>query len=325
MDSSQVILSVVVISWNQLAFLQRLLDQLLAQNYDHSKYEILIVDDGSSDGSREWLQSLNRDNVRVILGSRNRGRGASRNAGIRAAGGSIIVMIDGDHTVQADYLSLHASRHQSGRCVIVGKSDFIEQDEYTALNHYLNNGGAVKMPPNARLPGRYFLTRNCSAPRDLLFEVGLFDETFLAWGGEDLDLGVRLAKSGVPIYGEPNALAIHHHHRNLRDLMKQVYLYGRESIPILLQRHPSLFCELNLDRTLTTNETPSRFNSWYRFFFRIALCGPIYRLIFCTAHALRRHHLPRCVFDYLHLRQYTLGYRDYLHRNKREHAHGDAD
>lgn len=318
-----VTLSVVIISWNQLAFLKRLVGQLLEQDYPTAYYEIIIVDDGSNDGSREWLATLECANVHVVFGQENRGRGASRNTGIRAAKYDIVVMIDGDHTISKDFLTIHADRHKNERCIIVGKSYFTPDREYRALNDYLNNGGAAKLPKDARLPGRYFLTRNCSAPRDLLMEVGLFDESFVAWGGEDLDLGVRLEKSGVPIYGESRALALHHHHRNLRDLMHQMHVYGRDSIPILLKRHPSLFYELNLDRTLTSNTNPSRFPALYRMTMRMLFAGVFYSTIFRAVHYLRRHHLPRILLDYLHLRQYTLGYREYLKKTRAVNGKSD--
>jgi glycosyltransferase involved in cell wall biosynthesis len=324
MDSRKLTLTVVVISWNQLALLQRLVDQLLNQSFERSRYEIIVVDDGSTDGSREWLQSLPSDKVRVLLGAEDRGRAASRNKGIRAAQGDVVVMLDGDHTIEPDFLAVHAARHERERCVIVGKSDFAEQQDLRALNHYLNGGGAAKMPPDFRLPGRYFLTRDCSVPRDLLLEVGLFDERFRAWGGEDLDLGVRLEESGVPIYGEPRALAIHHHHRPLSDLLAQLEIYGRDSIPTLLERHPQLFHELNLDRTFTTRTTPSRFGPLYRFLFRLWMSEGVYRAFLAIAHVFRRRRLPRAIFDYLHLRQYTRGYGEYLHDQKSERQHGDS-
>jgi glycosyltransferase involved in cell wall biosynthesis len=324
MDPRQLTLSVVVISWNQLALLQRLLEQLLHQSFERSRYEIIIVDDGSTDGSREWLRSLPSDEVRVLLGADDRGRAASRNRGIRAARGDVVVMIDGDHTVQPDFLAIHAARHERERCVIVGKSDFADQPESRALNHYLNRGGAAKLPPDSPLPGRYFLTRNCSVPRDLLLEIGMFDERFRAWGGEDLDLGVRLEESGVPIYGEPRALAIHHHHRSLPDLLKQLEIYGRESIPILLDRHPRLFHELNLDRAFTTRATPSRFGPAYRLIFRLWMSEGVYRVVRVIAQCFRRIRLPRAIFDYLHLRQYARGYGEYLRDQKSERRHGDS-
>jgi len=324
MDTRRLTLSVVVISWNQLALLQRLVNQLLKQSFERGRYEIIVVDDGSTDGSREWLQSLPAADVRVVLGAKDRGRAASRNVGIRAAQGDVVVMIDGDHTVEPDFLTIHAARHERQRCVIVGKSDFAEHRETRALNLYLNRGGAAKLPPDSPLPGRYFLTRNCSAPRDLLLQVGLFDERFRVWGGEDLDLGVRLEESGVPIFGEPRALAIHHHHRSLPDLLEQLVIYGRESIPILLKRHPRLFCELNLDRSFTADATPSRFGPLYRFVFRLWASEGVYQVVLALANLCRRERLPRAIFDYLHLRQYTRGYGQYL-REKKRARHGHTD
>jgi len=312
MDSRRLTLSVVVISWNQLSLLQQLVHQLLEQSLSRDRYEIIIVDDGSTDGSRAWLQTLPATDVRVLLGTEDRGRAASRNSGIRAAQGDAVVMIDGDHSVRADFLAIHAARHEPERCVIVGKSDFADERELRALNHYLNHGGATKLPEGARLPGRYFLTRNCSVPRDLLFEVGLFDERFRVWGGEDLDLGVRLEQSGVPIYGEPRALAIHHHHRSLEDLLKQLFLYGRHSVPLLLEKHPQLFQQLNLDHAVSSPTVPARFGVLHRVSFKVAFSEPVYRAVVASASIYRRSRLPRAIFDYLHLRQYTRGYQEHL-------------
>jgi glycosyltransferase involved in cell wall biosynthesis len=254
MDTPGLKLSVVVISWNQREFLQRLVGQLLDQDYPRSNYEIIVVDDGSTDDSRDWLASVSGNDVRVVLGAENRGRSASRNSGIRAANGDIIVMIDGDHTIPRNYLSILAERHEREYCVIVGKSHFVDHPDYRALNRYLNEGGVTKLPADSRLPGRYFLTRSCSVPRDLIFKVGLFDESFVTWGGEDLDLGMRLEQSGVPIYGESRCLSWHHHLRTLEELLRVAFEYGRDGIPVLLKRHPQLFRELNLQRVLPDPE-----------------------------------------------------------------------
>ena len=134
MAERELTLSVVVISWNQLDFLKRLVGQLLEQDYPRDLYEIIVVDDGSTDGSREWLRSLPIEAVRSVFGAENRGRSASRNAGILAAKGKIVVMIDGDHTVQHDFLKIHAVRHARERCVIVGKSDFVDHPDFRAIN-----------------------------------------------------------------------------------------------------------------------------------------------------------------------------------------------
>jgi glycosyltransferase involved in cell wall biosynthesis len=312
MAESPLTLSVVVISWNQAAFLRRLVTQLLTQDYDPTAYEIIVVDDGSTDGSREWLREQRDSRLKTIFGDSNRGRAAARNAGIRTATGKIVVMIDGDHSVNPDYLSVHAARHVSERCVVVGLSHFVDRPDFRALNSYLNHGGASKLPPNTPLPGRYFLTRNCSAPRDLLFAVGLFDERYHAWGGEDLDLGVRLEESGVPLYGEPGALAIHHHLRPLNELLANLYRYGRDGIPVLLKRHPRLYRELNLHHLFPPSDDSAGTNAWHRAAMRFVMISPIFYSARSIANLFRRRRLPRALFDYLHLRQYARGYRDYL-------------
>lgn len=309
-------LSVVVISWNQLAALRRLIPQLLNQDCEFETYELIVVDDGSTDGTRDWLAELKSDRICILAGRTNTGRSASRNRGIREARGDVIVMIDGDHTIQSSFLSIHALRHRNENCVIVGKSVFVDDPDYRALNHYLNHGGADKLSPNEPLPGRYFLTRNCSVPKDLLFQVGLFDEYFSAWGGEDLDLGVRLAATGVPIYGEPRALAVHHHLRPLDELLQNLFIYGRESIPLLVVKHPQLFAELNLDRSLQPPSHNPSHSALYRLLFRLLFAAPFYQALRLIVKLFRRRKLPRFVFDYLHLRQYTLGYIKYLQAKK---------
>jgi glycosyltransferase involved in cell wall biosynthesis len=308
MDDRQLTLSVVVISWNQLSYLQNLIPQLLNQTLDKSRYEILVVDDGSTDGTREWIVSLHSPLIRLIEGPANRGRSAARNEGILEAHGKIIVMIDGDHEVKNEFLAIHAERHEKERCVIVGKSDFVDHPRYHAINNYLNGSGAHKLPMNARLPGRYFLTRDCSAPRDLLIEVGLFDEAFRSWGGEDLDLGVRLEESRVPLYGELRASALHYHFRSLNALLRNMYVYGRDGVPLLIKKHPKLFIELNLDRTMSNPYAPNRFGGLYRFGMRVLMTWPFYYSMRAIANMLMRFDAPRALFDYLHLRQYTYGY-----------------
>ncbi len=252
-------------------------------------YEVIVVECASTDGTLEWLKQQADARIIPLILPEKCNRSFARNRGIEAARGEIVVMIDGDHTVNRNFLSVHWQAHQGRECAIVGKSDFADHPDFVAINSYLNGGGAAKLPLTEPLPGRYFLTRNCSVPKQALLRIGLFDESFDRWGGEDLDLGVRIENEGIPIYGEPRALAIHHHFRGIHELLENLELYGRDGVPLLVQKHPRLFRELNLDRLFYNPFEQNRFSTFYRAIMRILCSAPVYHFLRkWLAHTFRR-------------------------------------
>ena len=86
--------SVVIPTWNRRATLQEAIESVLAQTY--TDYEIVVVDDGSTDGTGEWVQGRYREGPIVYLHQENRGVAAARNAGIRAARGELVAFQDSD-------------------------------------------------------------------------------------------------------------------------------------------------------------------------------------------------------------------------------------
>lgn len=294
-SSSLPSVSVLVTSFNHKEILQNLLPQLLSEEYSEELFEVIIIDGGSEDGTREWLASLQNSNLRVILQDKNSSRSSTRNEGIRSSQADILIMLDGDHTIEKGFILWHARQHQKRECIVVGLSEFSPNWRYRALFRYLNTRGARKLPANQPLPGRYFLTRNCSMPRKVFDKVGLFSEEFTGWGGEDLELGVRFEEAGIPIVFESRARALHHHHRPLKPLLRNLELYGEKSVPLLIQKHPQLYRELNLHRLENRS-------------MRLLLTGAVYHPIVALTNLLLPFYVPPVVFDYLHLRQYGKGY-----------------
>lgn len=287
--------SVLVISFNHKAILENLLPQLLSEEYPEEKYEVLIVDGGSTDGSREWLASIRNPKFRVVLQNENRGRSSSRNDGIKEAHGDVVIMLDGDHTIEKGFVLAHAKRHMERECVVVGQSQFSNHWRFRSMIRYLNTRGAKKLPLGQSLPGRYFLTRNCSMPKSVFERVGYFSEAFTEWGGEDLELGVRFEEAGIEIVYEPNARAWHHHHRPLNALLKNLEVYGEKAIPYLVKDHPQLYQELNLHQLEKT---------WMRFL----MTGFVYNPLKALATLFMPFYVPNIIFDYFHLRQYGRGF-----------------
>ncbi len=194
-------LSVVVPAYNDAPMLRLCLARLAAQTLAPAAYEVVVVDDGSTDDTPGVVSAAasGRAVIRGIRLDRNRGRSAARNAGIRAAGAALVVFLDSDVLVLPDFLQRHMEIHSSASCPVVGR-------------------GPVVTIPSAEIPDRvprfglsraYLTTANASVPRQALVDAGMFDEGFHAYGWEDFEMGLRLKALGLPRSFSPAAVAFH--------------------------------------------------------------------------------------------------------------------
>lgn len=109
-------ISVIVPVRNSIAWLEQVVDALLAQDYPRDGYEIILVDNGSSDGSREWLAG--RSGIRV-LDEPERGSYAARNRGLRHARGDILAFTDSDCFAEPGWLSAIAEGFRAARVQVL--------------------------------------------------------------------------------------------------------------------------------------------------------------------------------------------------------------
>jgi glycosyltransferase involved in cell wall biosynthesis len=194
-------LSVVVPTYNDAATLRHGLARLAAQTLSPAAYEILVVDDGSTDETPRVVAEASggRARVRSLRFDRNRGRSAARNAGIRAAEAPLVVFVDSDVLVVPDFLERHLEIHGSAASPVVGRGPVV----------VIPSPEIPTRPPRIGISPAYLDTANASVSRQALFEAGLFDEGFRAYGWEDFDLGLRLKARGIPRVFSPSALAYH--------------------------------------------------------------------------------------------------------------------
>jgi len=194
-------LSVVIPAYNQARFLRHSLEALRNQTLPADLYEVIVVDDGSTDETAvvAAAEEAASRQIRLVRHERNRGRSAARNSGVRAARGDLVVLLDGDVLVRPDFLAYHLDTHRrSGRPVLCR--------------------GPVLDIPDERIPDplpivppspAYLTTANASLPREELLAAGLFDEAFPAYGWEDFDLGFRLQRRGLRRVFRREAIAFH--------------------------------------------------------------------------------------------------------------------
>jgi glycosyltransferase involved in cell wall biosynthesis len=200
--------TVVIPTYNRLPILAKCLQALTQQQLaPHHTFEVIVVDDGSTDHTVEWISQQAFPQVR-LLQQTHQGPAAARNLGIQQAQGNTIVFIDSDLVVTEHFLQAHAealdhAQKQLGSDRLFTYGRVINTCSFehpTAEPYKLTDFSAA-----------YFATGNVAIPRHWLETAGLFDPRFQHYGWEDLELGVRLKQLGLKLIKAPLAVGYHWH------------------------------------------------------------------------------------------------------------------
>lgn len=228
-------LSVVVPTWNRRPLLQRTLPALLQQTMSPESYEVIVIDDGSTDSTWEWLQALTATfpQLRPHRLVKNQGRVCARNVGIDKALADIVLFIDSDVLPSPGLLAAHLATHQHHPGPIIVQGPLILIHVWEPL-------------PQPRLWTDYsrafFATGQVSVARRAFLQVGYFDEGFTNYGWEDLELGVRLKQHGYRLIHAPTALAWHYEpwptSAHLPDLLAKEHA-RRQGARYFYAKHPT--------------------------------------------------------------------------------------
>jgi GT2 family glycosyltransferase len=244
-------ISVVIPTYNRLDTLAHVIPTLLAQNLARNRFELLVCDSNSTDGTAAYLAQVNAEypNVRHLPGAYS-GRAAARNAGIHAAQGDIVLFNDADILASPDLLERHLARQAEGPSLAVVGWEVQVKDlaDYAFKRDHPERRGHLHPPSRKKLSWLYFLTGNASVRRDDLLRVGCFDESFTGYGHEDLELGYRLETAGVTILYEPRAVNYHCQDVPHDDQKEKMKLAGRSTVRFY-RKHPDLAVKLNLGMT----------------------------------------------------------------------------
>lgn len=250
--------SVVIPSYNDRDKLARCLASLERLLPAGGPHEVVVVLDGSTDGSLELLQQADRHWPGLPLDwqalPENRGRSAARNRALERARGQWIAFLDADLEVAPDWLQQLQSVQQDPGVIAVGAMRYRILDErggerpLRRYQHYLQTRGPWKCRHGQQILPRYFYTCNACVHRSLVERAGPFDEQLRVWGGEDIDMGLRLGQAGGRLVYAPGALALHGQERSFRRHCANLAAFGEHSLPRLLARHPGLEKDLSLGR-----------------------------------------------------------------------------
>lgn len=210
-------LSVIIPTYQRAPLLIQCLESLKAQDLEPASFEVVIVDDGSADGTAQVLTEL-PSNFTPIIQSRNSGPAAARNRGLASARAGLVLFLDDDIVAAPELLSTHLALHGEAAdplLGVLGRVDWHPDLKVTAFMRWVDRSGLqfaydtwLREGP-VEPPYAAFYTANVSLRRDLLERVGGFDERFPYPAFEDMELAFRLARHGFHMDYRPRARAFH--------------------------------------------------------------------------------------------------------------------
>lgn len=251
--------SVVIPTYNQIDSLQNVLQFFSMQTVDKNLYEIIIIDDGSTDElsnmNATTMQKKYDMNIELIH-QKNSGRAVSRNNGAKASTGDIIIFCDSDRVPNKNYISQYLEEHQSKDIVVgspldyFGKSADLITMDYEKIRKlsrqpiYFRN---VKVLFNkdgqtdSKLAWLGFLVGNSSVKRDVFKEVGGFSEEFTDWGFEHFEIAYRFMERSYKIFLCESIESYHLAHPRAKGFYEEKI---KASIDLIVRMHPKINKEI---------------------------------------------------------------------------------
>ncbi len=237
-------ISIIVPVFNGGNTFHNCVSSLLKIDFPYNKLQVILIDDGSTDNTAQWLYTQKLpSNFKIITHDQNKGRATARNSGLKNARGDIIIFLDADMIVRPDFVEQHVVAISKSEVVAVSGLLTSEPGQpKTSLQNYIfeyRKRGAKQFGENNPIPFNYLITGNMSVKCKAVNECGLFDEKYIGYGGEDTDYAIRLWElypNGLRYSSK--ATSIHYHDETMDDLLIKMRKYGSTNYLRLLKRHP---------------------------------------------------------------------------------------
>jgi GT2 family glycosyltransferase len=243
-------LSVLIPSYNRREMLRRSLEAFDAQVLTSGeRFEVLVVDDASTDGTAALLSSFRPRRFQLTwrVASRNAGQGQARNLGAALVGGELVLFTGDDILPDRHFVAEHLAAHRErpgDRLAILGRTAWPADIPVTTVMRHIDGVGAQQFGYHYLRDGslvdyRHFYTSNISLPAWMLREQQhLFDPDFTSYGYEDVELGYRLVQRGMQIRYAARALGFHYHPYTVYGFSERQYRAGLMAC-VLARKQPA--------------------------------------------------------------------------------------
>ncbi len=225
------IVSVITPTFNRASELELLINSIQNQTFDHSKYEMIIADDGSTDETDKLLKHMESvvDFKLKFVTQENNGPGAARNLGIQNSQGELILFIDSDCEADSKWIEIIYNEYLKEGFDACGgpdsaKSDFspIQKAIDFSMTSFFTTGGMRGHGKN-RLAKFYPRSHNMGMTKTLVKEVGGFGHLR---HGQDIELSHRIFQSGANVKFISEAVVYHRRRTSLKLFFRQTFNWG---------------------------------------------------------------------------------------------------
>ncbi len=237
--------SIVIPTFNRLDVLPEVMDAVEAQE-GCDEFEVVVVDDGSTDGTGAWLKARSFRRPVQLLSQQNAGPAVARNAGVRAARAPRVAFLGDDTVPQPGWLAAHQAAHaRLGRQpeqAVIGYTRWHPRMRLSPFLRYINEHGLqfgyrlIEDPD--QVPFNFFYTSNLSLSREMLLEEP-FDPRFPYAAWEDIETSYRLFRRGMRLAYEPSAITEHDHPTDLARFAQRQEKAGYSAV-VFYRLHPEL-------------------------------------------------------------------------------------
>ena len=240
--------SVIILNWNGRRLLEECLSSIRSQTF--RDFETIVVDNGSTDGSVDWVKERSAESVSTVALPSNLGFAGGNNAGIRVARGRYVILLNNDTAVDPGWLAALAEavrRHPDAGMFTPKILNYYRRDEIDNTGHLIYPDGLARGRDRLEkddgrfdAEGENLWPSGCAGvyKREMLDRIGLLDESFYAYG-EDVDLGLRARWAGWSCFYVPAAVVYHKYSATTGAYTSQkAFLVERNRIWILFKNFP---------------------------------------------------------------------------------------
>jgi glycosyltransferase involved in cell wall biosynthesis len=249
-------ISALLTTRNRAHLLPRVLDALCHQTLAPSRFEVIVVDDGSDDDTVTLLHRYAKFTSLRTFRQRHSGLAEAKNLGIFAARSPIVIFLDDDDVAAPDLIATHLATHAAypdNQIAVLGHTRLADDVLRFPVMHHVSEVGCQLFSYGELQPGQIlgyaeFWGGRSSCKRELLLRNGVFNPTF-RFGCEDIECGWRMTRYGLRVIYEPAAVSTMIRAISFDDFCTRSYRQGRSQFHFAsLHPQPEVrkYCEIDV-------------------------------------------------------------------------------